>query len=359
MRVAFTFAQGFVMRTAFNLSRFQKSVSHWYSKNGRDLPWRRTRDPYAILVSEFMLQQTQVATVIPYYEAWLRRFPDFHALAAASESEILHAWQGLGYYSRARNLRATARQISTEHGGECPTELDQLLALRGIGRYTAQAVLTFAHDKPLGIVEANTARLLARLFNVSAPIDSSAGRRIIWDHASRLVPQKRPGNFNSALIDLGATVCLARNPRCGLCPVKRFCRATDPLRLPIKKPRAAPISLVQQHSFILQRGRVLLQRCRKRWRGMWMLPELKRAPAQAKPIYRSSFPFTHHKVTLEVFRGSAPPGRRIDSQWFAAGSLDHIPLPSPHRRVLAALLPSGSAGSRARSADRTNRPSGL
>lgn len=328
------------MTTAFNVSRFQKTVSDWYSKNGRDLPWRRTHDPYAILVSEFMLQQTQVATVIPYYEAWLRRFPDFHALAAASESEVLHAWQGLGYYSRARHLHATARQISTEHGGECPTELDQLLALRGIGRYTAHAVLTFAHDQPVGIVEANTGRLLARLFNVSAPIDSTTGRRIIWDHATRLVPRKASGNFNSALIDLGATVCLARKPRCGLCPVKRFCRATDPLILPIKKPRAAQVNLIEQHSFILQRGRVLLQRCRKRWRGMWMLPACKSPRAQKNALSVSTFPFTHHKITLQVFRGPPPRLRPGQLQWFPVGALDSLPLPSPHRRAIVALLAS-------------------
>lgn len=286
-----------------------------------------------------MLQQTQVATVIPYYEAWLRRFPDFHALAAASESEVLQAWEGLGYYSRARNLHATARKISRDHGGRCPNMVDELMALPGIGRYTAHAVLTFAGDKSVGLVEANIGRLTARVFNVTAPIDSAAGRETIWKHATALVPSTNARAFNSALMDLGAIVCLPRNPRCNVCPVKPFCRARDPLLLPVRKPRAVQVKLSEQHSFIFERDRVLLQFCHARWRGMWMLPELKTAPAQAKALYRSTFPFTHHKVTLEVYRGSKGKARRGNLQWFAVDALDLVPLPSPHRRAVAALLP--------------------
>lgn len=322
---------------AFNIHRFQRAVSRWYSKNGRDLPWRRTRDPYAILVSEIMLQQTQVATVIPYYEAWLRRFPAFQTLAAASESEVLHAWQGLGYYSRARNLHAAARKISREYGGRCPTTADELMALPGIGRYTAHAVLCFARDERVGIVEANTGRLLARLFNVAVPLDSTVGRETIWRHATRLVPPTDSRDFNSALIDLGATVCLPRNPQCGVCPVKPFCRATDPLLLPIRKPRATQVTLREQHSFVLDRGRVLLQSCRERWRGMWMLP-VSKSVRRAKPLYASTFPFTHHKVTLEVFRGAAMRARRGQLEWFPVDALNSLPLPSPHRRAMVALL---------------------
>ena len=327
------------MTTEFDIARFRSAAQRWYSQNGRDLPWRRTRDPYAILVSEFMLQQTQVATVIPYYERWLRRFPDFQTLAAAPESEVLHAWQGLGYYTRARNLHATAQRISQQHGGKCPGSVDELVALPGIGRYTAHALLTFAYDEGVGIAEANTVRLLARLFNISAPIDSAAGRERIWEHAARLVPSRRSGEFNSALIDLGATVCLPRHPQCGICPVKPFCRAPDPLLVPIKKQRAKQVTLREQHTFIRHRGRVLLEACRERWRGMWMLPVRKFSRGRSKPLYVATFPFTHHKVTLEVFPGSAERARQSHLQWFPLRALNSLPLPSPHRRALAALLP--------------------
>jgi A/G-specific adenine glycosylase len=321
---------------------FQKSLSAWYRRSGRDLPWRRTRDPYAILVSEIMLQQTQVATVIPYYREWLRRFPDFKSLAGASESEVLHAWQGLGYYSRARNLQVAASRISQDHGGQCPQTANELAALPGIGRYTANAILTFAFDHPVGIVEANIVRLLARMFNVSAAVDATVGREIIWRHAARLVPRRRAGEFNSALMDLGATVCLPRAPQCGICPAKTFCRATDPLRLPRKKPAPASKKLVERHLFVVRHGRVLLQHCQKRWRGMWMLPQLRDSLGRSRPLHISTFPFTHHQVTLEVFSPRASPVTGDQQKWFSVSDLASIPIPSPHRRAITSLLDQAS-----------------
>ncbi len=285
-----------------------------------------------------MLQQTQVATVIPYYKRWLERFPNFKALAAASETDVLHAWQGLGYYSRARHLQATARRIVTDYGGQCPETAGALLALPGIGRYTAHAILTFAFDQPVGIVEVNTGRLLARLFNIRAPIDSAAGRETIWGHAFQLVPKLGAGEFNSALMDLGATVCLPRAPQCESCPVEQFCQATDPAALPARKPPPAREKLREQHAFALQRGRLLLQRCQKRWRGMWMLPTLEPPPANQPPLHISIFPFTNHKVTLEIFAVAPNPTARPEQQWFKTDALDSLPIPSPHRRAITALL---------------------
>ncbi|HTL79845.1 MAG TPA: hypothetical protein VL136_10605, partial [Candidatus Babeliales bacterium] len=154
------------MRSPDNLAAFRRPLVRWYRRHGRDLPWRRTRDPYAILVSEVMLQQTQVATVIPYYHDWLRRFPDFRSLARASENEVLRAWQGLGYYSRARNLHTIAKMLGDRLGGNFPREIEQMRKLPGVGKYTAHAVASFAFDQPVPIVEANTARVLARLFNL-------------------------------------------------------------------------------------------------------------------------------------------------------------------------------------------------
>ena len=216
----------------------RRALLRWYRTSGRDLPWRRTTDPYAILVSEFMLQQTQVATVIPYYKEWLRRFPDFSTLADASENDVLHAWQGLGYYARARNLRATAIAIMEKHGGKFPRKLESIRELPGIGRYTANAVATFAFDQSVPIVEANIARVLSRLFNVQTPIDTSAGRERLWSLAAELLPERHAGRHNSALMEFGALVCGVR-PKCPSCPVKIFCRATEPTILPRKKARPA------------------------------------------------------------------------------------------------------------------------
>ena len=326
------------MKTSQNIRSFRSALLQWYAAHGRDLPWRRTGDPYAILVSEFMLQQTQVATVVPYYTAWLRRFPNFKTLAAASESAVLHAWQGLGYYTRARHLHAAAGTIVEKFGGECPAREELLQSLPGIGRYTANAIATFAFDRPVPIVEANIARLVARLFNISWPIDSSAGRAELWARAGRLIPKRRAGVFNSALMDLGALVCLPRAPQCGLCPVKQFCRATNPLALPVKRTRPKRKKLNEGHTFTIKSGRILLQQCRQRWRGMWMLPALSSPKSKKPPLHVSKFPFTHHEVTLRVF--AARPGRveARAQRWFPLQRLRAIPIPSPHRRAINALI---------------------
>ena len=317
---------------------FRRSLLSWYRKHGRDLPWRRIRDPYAILVSEFMLQQTQVATVIPYYNEWMRRFPDFAALARASEEEVLHAWQGLGYYARARNLRTTAMTVMEKHGARFPRSLDSIQALPGIGRYTASAVVTFAFDQAVPIVEANIARLLARLIDLQLAIDTTAGREILWSRAEALLPDRAAGEYNSALMDLGALVCTAR-PKCGVCPVRSFCAATEPSMLPRKKARPTLRLLTEHHTFSVRRRQILLEQSQDRWRGMWMLPRLAKPPAAIRPLHSSQFPFTNHRITLTVFGRPRPP-RPINStqRWFSIDALDSLPLPSPHRRALVDIL---------------------
>jgi A/G-specific adenine glycosylase len=288
------------------------------------------------MVSEFMLQQTLVVAVIPYYQRWLKRFPTVRALADTSEEEVLRAWEGLGYYSRARNLRTAAKEIVQRFGGKFPRNAQDLLTLPGVGRYTAAAILTFAFDEPVGILEANTTRLLSRLFNVTAPVDTTVGREQLWKHADRIVTKQNAGEFNSALMDLGALVCLPQRPRCTACPVQSFCRAKDPSSLPRKKPRPAVKSLTERHSFALRRGKVLLQSCDQRWRGMWMLPALENRP-RSRAAYSSTFSFTHHRIRLEAFRDSQiRPSRQ--QTWFDLDQLDRLPMPNPHRRALCALL---------------------
>jgi A/G-specific adenine glycosylase len=284
-----------------------------------------------------MLQQTQVATVVPYYNEWLQRFPDFASLAAASERDVLHAWQGLGYYARARNLRATAITIVEKHGGTFPRDLESIQELPGIGRYTANAVAAFAFDQPVPIVEANIARVLSRVFDLQTPIDTSAGRERLWATAAELLPRRNAGRHNSALMELGALVCGAR-PRCDSCPVKSFCRTTEPSVLPRKKARP-PLQLrTEHHGFTLRRRRILLEQSEDRWRGMWILPRLSSGPT-APPLHRSEFPFTHHRITLAVYSDNGGSGNGT-ARWFPICELASIPLPSPHRRALDDILAS-------------------
>jgi A/G-specific adenine glycosylase len=287
-----------------------------------------------------MLQQTQVSTVLSYYNAWLRRFPDFPSLARASENDVLHAWQGLGYYARARNLHAIARDVVNRRGGRFPRSIERMQQFPGIGKYTAHAVANFAFDQSVPIVESNTARLLTRLFNVRESIDCHAGREILWRHSGRLVPKRNARIYNSALIDLGALVCVPRQPRCGICPVKKFCRAENPETLPIKKRRCQTKRLTENHSFIFRQGKILLEQSAARWRGMWILPPLKldcfrQSSFRRHAIYTSAFPFTHYCVTLAVYRSPPPKQVAPQQQWFDC--IDRVPMPSPHRRAAQTL----------------------
>ena len=288
-----------------------------------------------------MLQQTQVATVIPYYHDWLSRFPDFASLARASENEVLHAWQGLGYYARARNLHATAKTVMDRHDGNFPRGIEQMRYLSGIGKYTAHAAASFAFDQSVPIVEANTGRVLARLFNLRKSIDSYPGRRMLWQHAASLLPKSDAATFNSALLDLGALICVARKPKCAVCPVKAFCCAKDPAALPVRKSRPKTRQLIERHVLIVRRRRILLQQSPDRWRGMWILPpfepdDLEQRDFQRQPVYEAVFPFTNHRITLCVYRRPAPKRIALGQQWF--GSIEQVPMPSPHRRAAQSLI---------------------
>ncbi len=328
----------FVLIAPKEAASFRAALLRWYREHGRDLPWRRTRDPYAILVSEFMLQQTQVATVLPYYSEWLRRFPDFATLATAPESDVLHAWQGLGYYARARNLHATAKIIMSEHGGEFPHSAIAARQLPGLGRYTTNAVACFAFGDSVPLVEANIARVFARLTDLQIPVDSGPGSHLVWQLAADLAPARNAAEYQSALMDLGALTCLPRQPQCTRCPVKTFCRAKTPAALPIKRPRLPTKLLKEYHSFAARGSRVLLEQSVDRWRGMWILPRLADVP-HSQPLHSSEFPFTHHRVTLAVFKRPATCRTTARQRWFPIRAIESLPMPSPHRRALASLLP--------------------
>ena len=287
-----------------------------------------------------MLQQTPVASVLSYYDDWLRRFPDFATLARAPESEVLCAWQGLGYYARARRLHAAAKLVQERHGGILPADATAIQALPGIGRYTANAIATFAFEQSVPVVEANIVRVLARLFDQEVAIDSATGRKSIWRHAMDLLPSRHVSNHNSALMDLGALVCTVRAPKCQICPVQNFCRATNPESLPVKRPRPRTRQLVETHSFVVRQNRILLQQSIKRWRGLWILPPLKTRSSSRRPIHALVFPFTHHRVTLKIFKVAASKIAENGDRWVSLNSLDSIPIPSPHRRAILDLLNS-------------------
>jgi A/G-specific adenine glycosylase len=204
---------------------FRRALVAWYRKAARDLPWRRTRDPYAVLVSEFMLQQTQVSRVLEYYAPFLRRYPTFGHLARARPATVREAWDGLGYYRRAVNLHRLAREVVARHGGRLPREPEELRRLPGVGAYTAGAVATFAYERPTAAVDTNVARVLGRVFLGRDGVKGTAGVKAVARLAGALQPRRGPAawNFNQALMELGALVCTARSPRCGTCPVSDFC----------------------------------------------------------------------------------------------------------------------------------------
>jgi A/G-specific adenine glycosylase len=326
-------------------TEFRTALVAWFKRDGRKLPWRETADPYSILVSELMLQQTLVTTVVSYYQRWFERFPTIRDLANADETEVLLAWQGLGYYNRARNLHRCAKIIVAELNETFPSSVDALIRLPGIGRFTAGAIVSFAFDRPAPIVDGNIARAMSRLLDVQERVDQRRGSKIIWDLASRYVQGASPRLLNSALMELGAVVCLHRKPLCAVCPVRSFCQTTDPESLPRKKRRPKIERKTELHFFAVKDGRVLLQQnLGKRWQGLWTLPAL---PPNSKPAtsldatvpsLSLSFPITRFVVRLNVFFSEPPDSLRAGQAWHRLESLDGLPMPLPHRRAVQMAL---------------------
>lgn len=321
---------------------FRKILGDWFSDEGKDFPWRRTRDPYAVLVSEMMLQQTRVAHVLGkgYFTRFLEAFPDVHSLAAADDSRLLKAWEGLGYYRRARMLRATAAAVLKEHGGVFPDDEAALLALPGIGPYTAAALLSFAFGKPSSLVDGNVHRLLSRLMDDAAPIDVSATRKRHTDWARALCDPENPRRHHYAMMELGQTICRPGVPRCEACPVAKFCKATAPQELPVKKKRTA-ITEISEHAIWLRdaEGRVLLHReSGSRRNGLWKLPlRPEQECAASRRIFSDTYAITRYKVALQIHEGAghSPMG---GDEWISRDELASIPMAAPFRRALVRLL---------------------
>jgi A/G-specific adenine glycosylase len=326
-----------------SIRRVRDALLAWYDANRRDLPWRRTRDPYAIWISEAMLQQTRVETVIPYWERFLARFPDVASLARAEIDDVYAVWTGLGYYSRARNLKTAAESIVADHGGQLPDQAEGLRGLAGIGRYTAGAVASIAFDREEPLVDGNVVRVFARLEDIREDSGDKVVVERLWALAAELVRGTRPGDLNQALMELGATLCTPKRPHCLACPVRDHCRAAaagDPERLPRKTKRAAVRAMRALAVAIDRGGRLLAVRRPETglMAGLWELPgglledgdEAKDHAArilrevvglevrELERIGRIEHVFTHRRLELEVFRAKALPGSRARIEGFTA-----------------------------------------
>jgi A/G-specific adenine glycosylase len=337
----------------------RRRLSAWYAAEARDLPWRRTRDPYGIWISEAMLQQTRVETVLEYWPRFLDRFPTLADLAAAEEDAVLARWSGLGYYRRARSLHAAARTIVGEHGGRFPRDHAAALDLPGVGPYTAAAVLSIAFDACLPLVDGNVERVLARYFLLEHPAGSGALERETWALAGALVPERGAGAWNQALMELGSTVCTPRAVRCGACPLARGCRARRTGRvseLPLPKPKPRTIEVELELAWISDSaGRVLLERRPRtgRMAGLWQLPTVEltasglfprvwAAPVELRdPVASLRHAITRHRIRAALrpagLGGSPPPAWR----WAGATQLGDLALTGMTKKALSTLQPPG------------------
>lgn len=303
----------------------RRKLTRWYDRAKRDLPWRRTRDPYAIWISEVMLQQTRVVAVIPYYQRFLERFRDAAALAQAPEPELLALWSGLGYYSRARNLQKAARQIV--ESGAFPNDYVSILELAGVGTYTAAAIASISFGLPHAVVDGNVRRVLVRWTN-----DGHADTQQIAD---RLLDRRDPARWNQAVMELGATICLPREPRCGECPVAAHCaarRAGTASDLPLKRVKPAPVHLERTLLVIRRKGRILLTPS-PRVKGFWDLPEPGPQARVGATLgdFQHTITHRHYRFTVkEAIAGAAPKG----SRWHTDKEIAQIPLSTIARKAL-------------------------
>jgi A/G-specific adenine glycosylase len=353
---------------AADLPRLRRQLLAWFARHRRDLPWRRDRDPYRIWVSEVMLQQTQVATVIPYYNRFLAALPTLAHLAAADEQRVLRLWEGLGYYRRARDLHRAALRILGELGGRFPRSPAVLGSFPGMGRYTVGAVLSQAFDLRLPILEANTQRVLCRLFGIRDNPKHGPVRRRLWALAERILPRQGVGEFNQALMELGALICTPAAPRCPECPLKKTCMANRlglQERIPPRLPRAQSV-LVREVGVVLRRNaRVLIvQRpIQGRWPGLWEFPHSALEDAETyeeaahrtmrqmtglrvrlgKELLTLRHTITKHRVALTCFEADYKHGTfrseiYMQSRWIGLKELPNYPVSAPQRRLARALL---------------------
>ena len=353
--------------------KLRRQLLNWFRRNARDLPWRDAPTPYQTWVSEIMLQQTQVATVVEYYQRFLKRFPDVQTLATATEHEVLRYWEGLGYYRRARQLHLAAKTIMTNHDGCFPTTFSEVLALPGIGRYTAGAILSISLGLRFPIVEANTIRLFARLLHVSTEVTATQTQKQFWEFATWILPHKHLSDFNQALMEVGSLICTPKSPACGKCPLRSLCptlvsQAFDKIPKPkpkIKFEQIQEVAVVVQHR---DGHRVLLRQCQadQRWAGLWDFPrfecdikcshaltisERQKIAEETRdlacvqiddliPLTSIKYGVTKYRITLNCY--SAKPKRDKTAKnptlhWVSLDELDDYPLSTTGRKICQVL----------------------
>jgi len=343
------------------MNRIASLLLNWYRHNGRHLPWRGKISPYAVWVSEIMLQQTRVETVIPYFEKWMQIFPTVQDLADASEQDVLNSWEGLGYYSRARNLHKASRIVVTEHKGQLPRDLKALRALPGIGRYTVGAIASIAFGMDEPTLDGNLRRVFARLFDMIEFADSPDGEKILWGLASEHLPEGQAGDYNQALMDLGALICVPKNPRCPLCPLKDECLSQKngtQDRRPILKPKKRTPKFVHAAGVVIKDGKVLLaQRPREGLLGgMWEFPNgrVEGRPAdelesilmleynlkvrRGESVGVVKHAYTHLKVTQHIFHCQLiSKSNNGNLKWVKLKELDNYPMGRIDRQIAGML----------------------
>lgn len=351
------------------LSPLANRLLDWYRDHARVLPWRDHPDPYAVWVSEIMLQQTRVETVIPYFQRWMERFPTVEQLASASQQEVLSAWEGLGYYSRARNLHRAAQIIVEQYQSEVPSEPEQLGRLPGIGRYTAAAVASIAFGRDQAALDGNIRRVLARVYNLTEPARSPSGERRLWAWAEQNLPTGQAGEYNQALMDLGSLICTPRSPACPECPLEDLCQARE-FGVQEERPVLAPKREVPHHTVtaavIEENGRILITQrpADGLLGGLWEFPGGKRDPGEELPaclqreiceelgvriqvgepfgVYQHAY--THFRVTLHAFRCRLPgdqqprPLQVDDLRWVAPAELEEFPMGKIDRQIAARVV---------------------
>jgi A/G-specific adenine glycosylase len=354
------------------MSKLSTKLLNWYRRHGRTLPWRGHPDPYAVWVSEIMLQQTRVETVIPYFEAWMDRFPSAQVLADASEQDVLNLWEGLGYYSRARNLYKAAQIIADEYDGKLPRSVEELRKLPGIGRYTAGAIASMAFDLDEPVLDGNLRRVYARLFNVKIPADSTKGENLLWSLASANLPKGKAGDFNQAMMDLGATICLPKNARCSECPLRNECEARRlgvQAERPVTKPKAEIPHVVHAAAVVVAqignlRHTLLAKRPSKGLLGgMWEFPngkvdgDPKRGlPRAIRAGYRLKVrageavtmvqhAYSHFRVTVHAYRCElVEMSKKENLMWVKVSELDEYPMGRIDRQIARKFEEDGGRG---------------
>jgi len=319
---------------------FHLTLAQWYANNKRDLPWRREPTPYHVAISEFMCQQTQIVTVLPYYARWMKSFPDWRALAAAGEDKVLKHWEGLGYYNRVRNLHKLAKLVVSDHGGHLPAGSEALQQLPGIGPYTAAAIASISHGERTAVLDGNVERVLTRAFALPWNVTQPAVKQRLRELANQLLPENNCGDHNQSMMELGALLCTPRNPQCLVCPLTAVCLGkNDPEKFP-NKTKIPTTKETQQVAIIVSNKKIWLLNPEEpgRWRGFHRLPLFdENIMTAGETLTTINFSITRYRVTAVTvsahFRQTAPQS----GHWLPVTDLEHISLPAPHRKILRTI----------------------